>query len=241
MQAISGAAQSIKGAMAGGPGAKEVPGVLQRPMEEVKAEYESVCAGCVNAESSSETFVRQNYSEKCETMVNRMLNSYLNQSYISTSMSAYFHNDTVALPGVAAFMKANADRAKQDALQLLDYQNMRGGKVVLASIAMPKAEYFEEAAGDALHAYELLLALNKLNFAKLRELHAAAREDEDPELQDFVNSKLHELALAIREMGSYVCELKRVGTGHGVFHFDRRVEKRHGHVLSATVKLPVTM
>jgi hypothetical protein len=38
-------------------------------------------------------------------------------------------------------------------------------------------------AGDALHAYELLLALNKLNFAKLRELHAAAREDEDPELQ----------------------------------------------------------
>ncbi len=95
-------------------------------------------------------------------------------------------------------------------------------------------------------------------------------------------------------MGSYVCELKRVGTGHGVFHFDRwgkaerlvegvlalacperrtapvlrfrvclfrrcaskaaltatvlldytpcrRVEKRHGHVLSAVVKLPVTV
>ena len=28
-------------------------------------------------------------------------------------------------------------------------------------------------------------------------------------------------ALAIREQGTYVCELKRVGTGHGVFHFDR--------------------
>lgn len=37
--------------------------------------------------------------------------------------------------------------------------------------------------GDALHAFELLLALNKLNFAKLRELHKAGREDEDPELQ----------------------------------------------------------
>lgn len=34
--------------------------------------------------------------------------SYLNQSYISTSMSAYFHNDTVALPGVAAFMKVGS-------------------------------------------------------------------------------------------------------------------------------------
>lgn len=31
-------------------------------------------------------------------------------------------------------------------------------------------------------------------------------------------------ALAIREMGSYVCELKRVGTGHGVFHFDERID-----------------
>jgi hypothetical protein len=38
-------------------------------------------------------------------------------------------------------------------------------------------------AGDALHAFELLLALNKLNFSKLRQLHKAAREDEDPELQ----------------------------------------------------------
>lgn len=28
-------------------------------------------------------------------------------------------------------------------------------------------------------------------------------------------------ALAIREQGSYVCELKRVGRGHPVFHFDR--------------------
>ncbi|EFN56681.1 hypothetical protein CHLNCDRAFT_51692 [Chlorella variabilis] len=211
--------------MASGGPSQAVPGVLQKPLEEVKGDFERVCAGCVNADSASKTFVRQDYGE----------NSYMNQSYISTSMAAYFSNDTVALPGIAMFMRTNAARAKQDALQFLDYQNMRGGKVVLASIAMPKADYFQEEQGDALHAYELLLALNKLNFSKLRALHSTAREEEDPELQDFVNYKLHELALAIREMGSYVCELKRVGTGHGV-----RVEKRHGHVLSATVKLPVT-
>ena len=39
---------------------------------------------------------------------------------------------------------------------------------------------------------ELALALEKLNFSKLRELHATARSMEDPELQDFVNAKLHE-------------------------------------------------
>lgn len=46
--------------------------------------------------------------------------------------------------------------------------------------------------GDALYAMELALALEKLNFSKLRELHATARACEDPELQDFVNAKLHE-------------------------------------------------
>ncbi|PRW50969.1 ferritin- chloroplastic [Chlorella sorokiniana] len=192
-------------------------------MSGVSAEYDRVCEGCVNADTAAKAFVRTGYDDACEHGVNKMINSYMHQWYISTSMAAYFSNDCVALPGVAKFFKANAARAKTDALQFIDYQNMRGGKVVLASLTMPKSDYSHDKHGDALHAFELMLALNKLNFSKLRDLHKVARETEDPELQDFVNSKLHELALAIREQGTYVCELKRVGTGHGVFHFDRQV------------------
>lgn len=44
-------------------------------------------------------------------------------------------------------------------------------------------------------------------------------------------------ALCIKEVGTYVSELRRVGKGHPVFHFDRRIKARHGHVLSATTKL----
>ena len=44
--------------------------------------------------------------------------AYLNQWHISTTMSAIFDNDTVALPGMAKFCKTNAGRAKADALQV---------------------------------------------------------------------------------------------------------------------------
>ncbi|KAL4443264.1 hypothetical protein ABPG75_011001 [Micractinium tetrahymenae] len=240
MQAVAGAVETVKTMATGGAGT-EVPGVLQKPLEDVKPFYERVCAGCVNADSSTKTFVRQDYDEKCEHGVNLVINSFFQQWHIATAMAAYFENDTVALPGCAKFLKTAASRAKADALQFLDYQNMRGGKVVLASIAQPDSDYGKEAKGDALHAFQLLLALSKMSFSQLRELHASAREKEDPELQDFVNTKLHELALATREMGSYVCELERVGKGLPTFHFDRRIEKRHGLVLSATVKLPVAV
>ncbi|PSC68079.1 ferritin-chloroplastic [Micractinium conductrix] len=228
--------------MASGGATQAVPGVLMQPLEEVKPYLRGVCAAEVNATTSAKTFVRQDYAEACEHGVNHAINVYFQQWHLCCSMSAYFSNDTVALPGCAKFFATAAERAKADGLQFLDYQNMRGGKVVLASLHQPKSEYYTEPEGDALAGFQLALAMNKMTFNKLRELHKCARENEDPELQDFVNSKLHEAALATREMGSYVSELERVGTvGLSQFQFDRRVEKRHGLTLSATVKLPVTM
>jgi hypothetical protein len=40
--------------------------------------------------------------------------------------------------------------------------------------------------GDALYAMELALSLEKLNFLKLRELHAIANKHEDAPMSDFV-------------------------------------------------------
>lgn len=40
--------------------------------------------------------------------------------------------------------------------------------------------------GEALYAMELALSLEKLNFQKLRELHAVAAKHEDPSMTDFI-------------------------------------------------------
>ncbi len=73
---------------------------------------------------------------------------------------------------------------------LMQYQNVRGGRVKLQSILMPEMEFHNEDKGDALYAMELALAMEKLNFTKLRQLHAVAAKYEDASMTDFVGESL---------------------------------------------------
>lgn len=67
---------------------------------------------------------------------------------------------------------------------------MRGGRTKLAHLTAPQAEYQHETKGDALHAMELALSLEKLNFQKLRHLHDVAEESKDAQMSDFVEDML---------------------------------------------------
>ena len=67
---------------------------------------------------------------------------------------------------------------------------MRGGRTKLAHLTAPQAEYQHETKGDALHAMELALSLEKLNFQKLRHLHDVAEESKDAQMSDFVEAML---------------------------------------------------
>ncbi|KAK6145557.1 hypothetical protein DH2020_022377 [Rehmannia glutinosa] len=78
--------------------------------------------------------------------------------------------------------------------------NKRGGKVKLQSILMPLSEFEHAEKGDALYAMELALSLEKLTNEKLLNLHAVE---------------------SIKKISEYVAQLRRVGKGHGVWHFDQ--------------------
>jgi ferritin heavy chain len=74
----------------------------------------------------------------------------------------------------------------------LSAQATRGGRVKLAAIAAPPSDYNHEEKGDALYAMELALALEKLNFQMLFELHDTAEKHNDPQFSDFVEDMLAE-------------------------------------------------
>ena len=48
-------------------------------------------------------------------------------------------------------------------MRLCTLQATRGGRVKLATIAAPEMEYDDEEKGDALHAMEVALAMERLN------------------------------------------------------------------------------
>lgn len=149
-----------------------------------------------------------------------------NASYVYHTLFAYFDRDNVALPGLAQFFKANSDEERAHAEKLMKYQNTRGGRVKLQTLCMPcTTEFNDSEKGDALCAMELTLALERLVNEKLLNLHKIAAEENDAQLTDFIEGEfLKPQVEDIKKVSEYVSQLRRVGKGHGVYHFDLQLQ-----------------
>ncbi|KAF0889886.1 hypothetical protein E2562_033856 [Oryza meyeriana var. granulata] len=204
--------------MAAGKGKEVLSGVLFQPFEELKGELSLV------PQAKDQSLARQKFVDECEAAINEQINVEYNASYAYHSLFAYFDRDNVALKGFAKFFKESSDEEREHAEKLMKYQNMRGGRVRLQSIVTPLTEFDHPEKGDALYAMELALALEKLVNEKLHNLHSVASRCNDPQLTDFIESEfLEEQVEAIKKISEYVAQLRRVGKGHGVWHFDQKL------------------
>lgn len=96
----------------------------------------------------------------------------------------------------------------------------------MQSIVMPVMDFDHPDKGDALYAMELALALEKLTNEKLLSLHQVAADSNDPQMCDFIEGEfLTEQVEAIKKVSEYVAQLRRVGKGHGVYHFDLQLQE----------------
>ncbi|ONK62697.1 uncharacterized protein A4U43_C07F7020 [Asparagus officinalis] len=137
-------------------------------------------------------------------------------------MYAYFDRDNIALRGLAHFFKESSYEERDHAQKFMEYQNKRGGRVKLQSILMPSSEFDHPEKGDALYAMELALSLEKVTNQKLINLRNVAEQSNDIQMVDFVDSNfLAEQVESIKKISEYVAQLRRVGKGHGVWHFDQ--------------------
>ncbi len=195
---------------------RALTGVVFEPFEEVKKELDLVPNG------PQVSLARHKYVDESEAAVNEQINVEYNVSYVYHAMFAYFDRDNVALRGLAKFFKESSKEEREHAEKLMEYQNKRGGKVKLQSIVMPLSEFDHADKGDALYAMELALSLEKLTNEKLLNLRSVASKNGDVQLTDFVeNEFLGEQVEAIKRISEYVAQLRRVGKGHGVWHFDQ--------------------
>nr|KYP72907.1 hypothetical protein KK1_005511 [Cajanus cajan] len=207
---------------------QQVLDIAFEPFEEVKKEL------LVIPTLPHASLARQKYSDQCEAALNAQINVEYNVSYVYHAMYAYFDRDNVALKGLAKFFKESSVEERQHAEMMMEYQafcyiidlhfiaNKRGGRVQLQTMLMPFSEFDDEEKGDALHAMELALSLERLNNEKLLNLHSVSNENNDVQLVDFLESTfLVGQVEDIKKISEYVAQLRRVGKGHGVWHFDQ--------------------
>ncbi|KAL2558255.1 ferritin-2 [Forsythia ovata] len=146
------------------------------------------------------------------------------QCFICLSCHVCLTSIEITLPSrvLPSFSRSPVKRKEDHAEKLMEYQNKRGGKVKLQSILMPLSEFDHVEKGEALYAMELALSLEKLTNEKLLNLHAVASRTNDVQLTHFIeNEFLAEQVESIKKISEYVAQLRRVGKGHGVWHFDQ--------------------
>merc|ERR1712105_204169 len=139
----------------------------------------------------------------------------------STSMSAYFARDDIALHGFAKRFRANSTEEKEHAEKLIDYQIMRGGRVSFQSIAKPNIEEW----GTAMEAVQASLELEKTVNESLLAMHKVADGHGDAQMTDFLEGTyLNEQVEAIKEIGDLITKMRRAGDGLGLHIIDKELQ-----------------
>jgi len=169
----------------------------------------------------SSSAIRQNYHELCEGAVNKQINMELYASYVYLSLSHHFNRDDIALPGMAKFFGKNSDEEREHAQKFMKYQNQRGGRILLQTVAAPgRSEW-----GSALEALQTALDLERQVNQSILDLHGLASTQNDPHLSNFLEEEfVTEQVEAIKELSDMITRLKRAGPGLGEHIFDKELQ-----------------
>jgi len=168
------------------------------------------------------SLVRQNYDYETEDYVNKQINLELRASYEYSSMVAYFERSDVALFGFAKRFKKASNDADEYAKKLIQYQNLRGGRVKFGDIKKPSRSNW----GSALEAVKASLFLEKKVNSSLLKLRKLANEKGDSQLENFIEGEYRAGQVeSIKEIGDLITRLKRAGPNIGLTIIDDELLK----------------
>ncbi|GCB61803.1 hypothetical protein scyTo_0014389 [Scyliorhinus torazame] len=137
------------------------------------------------------------------------------------SPSFYFDRDDVALRHFAEFFKEQSHVDCEQAEKLMEFQNKRGGRVILEDIKKPEQDEWS----NGLEAMQRALQMEKNVNQSLLDLHKLSSGNTDPHLCDFLETRyLDEQVKMIKKLGDHITNLKRLGApenGTGEYLFDK--------------------
>lgn len=87
------------------------------------------------------------------------INQELQAAHVYLSLSSWAGHVNQALPGLEKFFRESAEEEREHAQKLINYQNRRGGKVVLETLQAPDPDW-----SSARNAIESTLQLEKGRF-----------------------------------------------------------------------------
>ncbi|CAG2111228.1 unnamed protein product, partial [Medioppia subpectinata] len=165
----------------------------------------------------AESQTQQNLNPQIESAINNITSSEFMAYYFYEQMAWYFNRESVALPGFHAYFQSRADDLLKLARKFMEYQNKRGGRVILGDIpAYPKQDGWTPL--EALAKSIVVEQGIKQHLLKENEL---AESLKDSQFSSFLSNFLNEQVIDLKEMTDHVTQLKRVGPGIGEYLYDK--------------------
>tara|TARA_B100001094_G_C18174092_1_gene796876 strand:+ start:61 stop:774 length:714 start_codon:yes stop_codon:yes gene_type:complete len=156
--------------------------------------------------------VRTDYSEMTENYINKQISIELKAAYQYIEMSNFFKGTDVAMPYIAEYFYNQSKEELEHAKDFMDYQIMRGGKVVLSKIEPTIS------ITSTQEAFENALILEKEVLQHLMEIHKDVIND--PNTQNKIEFYLDEQVKSIKELSDYITQIKRLDST-GIFIFNQ--------------------
>lgn len=160
--------------------------------------------------------------DKMLKAINKQIGEEMFSSYLYLSMAAYF--ESMNLPGFANWMKLQSKEEYGHAMKFFEYIIDRGGKVTLAEIAAPKAEWKSPlAAFEETYAHELKITGCINNLVKI------AREEGDLATESMLKWYIDEQVEEEKNATEIVDLLKKIkDSAQGLILLDRQLASRKG-------------
>ena len=160
------------------------------------------------------------FDKKLENAFNGQINAELQSAYLYLAMASWF--DSQSLPGMAGWMRTQAQEELMHAMKFYDFVQERSGRVILTAMETPQADWATplKAFQDTLSHERKVTSLihNLVDLAIAEKDHAA-----NAFLQWFVTEQVEEEATAEQ----IVDRLTIVGDSPvGLMMFDDKLARR---------------
>ena len=155
-----------------------------------------------------------------EAAVNGQINNELASYYNYLAMAAYFESGP--FPGFGNWMRLQAQEEQEHAMKLFDYLIDRGGKVALAAIPTPRADF-----ASVLDVFEGSLAQEQAVTGQINELYMVAQTAGDFTTMNFLGWFLDEQVEEEKTTGEMVDRLRVAGdNAEALFLLEREAAAR---------------
>ncbi|HOO63796.1 MAG TPA: ferritin [Synergistaceae bacterium] len=159
-------------------------------------------------------------SEKLRKAMNDQINAEIHSAYLYFSMASWFEAEN--FPGMATWMKAQAQEEMEHAMKFYEFINDRRHKVDLLPIEGPKTAWDspEEAFKDSFEHEQYITS-------RINTLMEMAREEHDYAAEAFLQWFITEQVEEEASVDAVLSRIQAMGDSkHGIFMLDHELGKR---------------